>query len=435
VSHKVKIGVVADDVTGSNDIGIMFAKWGLQTHVYPYHGPQSEACLPHQWDLPPVCILDTNSRLDSPEEAYNKVYAATCWLKNNGFHQFFNKTCSVFRGNIGAEFDAMLDALGMDFGVVVLGFPKNGRLTVRGIHYVHSVPLEYSEFQHDPIHPMRVSNLIEILGSQTRRKVALLEEDVIGRGAGYLRERIQVMKAVCNYLILDVSGQEALQTIARVVWDEPVFCGSSALAEELPPAWGIQPAEMQDLGLPNPSHSGILCTVGSLMPQTAAQIQYINSKGAPSFVLNTKAIFSEYERHQEIKRLVEEVSTALAAGQDVVLQSPHQPQAVSLTQELGREKGFSPAGTGRMVSATLAGITALVLERSEQNRLIVAGGETAAAVCERLGVYGQRIWKEIQPGLPSCLSLSEKPLLLVLKSGSFGSPEFFAQALDHLRNQ
>jgi uncharacterized protein YgbK (DUF1537 family) len=65
----------------------------------------------------------------------------------------------------------------------------------------------------------------------------------------------------------------------------------------------------------------------------------------------------------------------------------------------------------------------------------VAGGETSAAVCARLGVAGLMIWKEIQPGLPSCLSLSADPLLLVLKSGRFGTPDFLAQAMEHLRSQ
>jgi uncharacterized protein YgbK (DUF1537 family) len=88
-----------------------------------------------------------------------------------------------------------------------------------------------------------------------------------------------------------------------------------------------------------------------------------------------------------------------------------------------------------LISTALAEITAGTLELTGQNRLIVAGGETAAAVCKRLGIYGQRIWKEIQPGLPSCVSLTGKPMLLVLKSGSFGSPDFFEQALSHLRSQ
>ena len=32
----IRMGVVADDITGSNDIGIMFAKAGYRTRVYNF---------------------------------------------------------------------------------------------------------------------------------------------------------------------------------------------------------------------------------------------------------------------------------------------------------------------------------------------------------------------------------------------------------------
>ena len=85
--------------------------------------------------------------------------------------QYINKQCSVFRGNIGPEFDAMLDALGLNFAPVVLGFPDNGRTTLDGIHYVYGEKLEDSQFRNDPVNPMRESNLVKILAVQTRRPV------------------------------------------------------------------------------------------------------------------------------------------------------------------------------------------------------------------------------------------------------------------------
>src|SRR5699024_7786562 len=110
-------------------------------------------------------------RLDDGKTAYHKVFHATKDIQTAGALQFFNKTCSVFRGNIGAEFDAMLDALDEEFAVVVLGFPGNGRQTIDGIHYVHGEKLEESQFKSDPVHPMKESNLVDILQSQTKRKV------------------------------------------------------------------------------------------------------------------------------------------------------------------------------------------------------------------------------------------------------------------------
>jgi uncharacterized protein YgbK (DUF1537 family) len=67
--------------------------------------------------------------------------------------------------------------------------------------------------------------------------------------------------------------------------------------------------------------------------------------------------------------------------------------------------------------------------------MVIAGGETSEAICRRLGIHGMRVWKEIQPGVPSCVSLQDRPLLLVLKSGSFGTPDFLEQALAHVQAQ
>ena len=74
----------------------------------------------------------------------------------------------------------------------------------------------------------------------------------------------------------------------------------------------------------------------------------------------------------------------------------------------------------RLASETLAEVTARALADTGQNRLEVASSETSAAICARLGINGLRVRKEIQPGLPSCVSLNEPLRILVLKSGSFG---------------
>jgi uncharacterized protein YgbK (DUF1537 family) len=430
----MKMGVVADDVTGSNDIGIMFAKSNYLTHVYSFNADTSTFTQKNDPDAPDIVILDTNSRLDPPQVAYNKVFAATRELQQAGCRQFHNKTCSAFRGNIGAEFDAMLDALQLEFAVVVLGFPKNGRTTVDGIHYVHGKKLEESEFRHDPIHPMRRSDLVGILQSQTERKVAMLNHEVVSQGVEKLRSDVQKMRAQCQYLVLDVTDQAALGTIAQAVHDEPVLCGSSAIAEELPAVWGPAPvAHSQALNLPLVEGIGILVTAGSLMPQTAAQIDHLQQSGVPCFELNTSRLFDSAERESEIAKLTDAISTNLRIGTDTIFHSSHDPKIVETANAIGRLHAVSKTEVSRLVSETLAEVTARVLAHTGQNRLVVAGGETSAAVCFRLGVEGMRIWKEIQPGLPSCVSLNDPPRMLVLKSGSFGKHDFFERALEHLR--
>jgi uncharacterized protein YgbK (DUF1537 family) len=434
--HK-RMAVVADDVTGANDIGSMFAKAGYLTHVYSIQPGGDYAYDAAAALQPDICILDTNSRLDSAELAYGKVYAATRRLREAGWTQFFNKTCSVFRGNIGAEFDAMLDALGEQLAVVVLGFPKNGRATVNGIHYVHGKLLEESEFRHDPMHPMRKSNLVEILQEQTARRVGLVTHEAVGQGPAALRAALEIERGLGGYVILDVLDQAALATIARAVYYAPVLCGSSALGEELPAVWdevyGPLPPAPPPEAFPPDNGLGILCVAGSLMPQTRAQVAHLGQNGTALLALATERLFDAETRRREEARLAEQLAGLLRAGRDAVLHSPNEPAQVQATREAGASHGYAPPATARLVSGALAAVTAEVMRRSGQQRLVIAGGETAAAVCNALGVDGLRVWEEIQPGLPSCLSLGEPPLLLVLKSGSFGSVDFLQQAIAHVR--
>jgi len=429
----VILGVVADDITGAGDIGGMTAKTGYLTVVHTFTPPAAPAFGTDKV-TGEVCVLDTDSRFDTPEVAYEKVFAATKALQEAGCQQFFNKTCSVFRGNIGAEFDAMLDALNEEFAVVILGFPKNGRLTKGGVHYIHGKRLEDSDFRYDPVHPTTRSSLVEILQAQTRRKVAHLGAEVVA--GGELHQAIKAARGYANYLILDVADQAALALIARAVQGCRVLCGSSALAEELPALWP-PPKPAPEAPLPPVNGTGVLCLAGSLTPQTRAQLGQLKAKGMESFTLDTRCLFHDGERSAEVARLAEGASAYLERGDEVLVHTENDPEVVRATQWEGEGHGLSKARVGQLISRSLAAVAVLCLERTGLNRLVVAGGDTSATVCRALGISRMQVWREIQPGLPSMLALpdssNEVPMLLVLKSGSFGEPEFLEEAVQHLK--
>lgn len=424
------IGIIADDITGANDIGIMFAKAEITTHVYPM-----EAWAGQGTNEPDVLVLDTHSRLDTPEEAYRKVFEMTKKLQEAGCSRFINKTCSVFRGNIGAEFDAMLDALGASFGIVVLGFPKNGRITLDGIHYVHGKKLEESEFRNDPVHPMRQSNLVHILQDQTKRLVGLLTINSVDMGAEAVKARLAEMKqAGFHYVIVDVRDQQSLKTIASAVHDEPVLCGSSALAEEL--ALLDKPyAAMAGAGnqLPELGRTSVLCAAGSLMPQSAAQVAYAKKAGVLTLELESLLLFDAADKEAHCSSIIEEASRILIEGQDVLVHASNNPLTVTETKVKGKSLGLSNTEVSKLVSDALSEVIRSVVAATGQQRLLIAGGETSAAVCDKLDIGGLCIWQEIEPGLPSCLTLQTPQRFLVLKSGSFGSEPFFIDAIAHLK--
>jgi uncharacterized protein YgbK (DUF1537 family) len=128
------------------------------------------------------------------------------------------------------------------------------------------------------------------------------------------------------------------------------------------------------------------------------------------------------------------IAAILRAGKDVVLHAGNRQEDIARMREAGKQAGLSPIQIARHISQTLAGTGVRALQAVGQNRLVVAGGETSDAVCRWLGVSGLRIWQEIEPGLPSCFTLTYPTYLLVLKSGSFGTPAFLYNAVHRLKN-
>jgi uncharacterized protein YgbK (DUF1537 family) len=421
------LGVVADDTTGANDIGLMFSKNRYTTKVVAFD---------QQMDVQPdvdVLIIDTDSRLDTTEESYDKVFNATKILQKLGCTLFFNKTCSVFRGNIGKEFDAMLDALHLDFAVISLAFPKNGRKTINGIHTVHGRLLELSEFAKDPVHPMCQSNLVEILQQQTSRKVTLVPLEIVRKGPIELRNEIEKQREKYHYCIVDSENQSDLVILAEAIHDMPILCGSSAIAEELPKfiKKELFQTSLENLIIDDPN--GVLVISGSLTPQTHSQTAHLMDMGTSAIIFDSRKVFDEQLKVSEIDRVTVEAISMIKSGNDVLVMADNRQEIVDETKKLGKQLLFNEMTTSKMISAALAEITQLIIENTGLRRLVVAGGDTSGTVCRRLGIKGNYVLEEIETGLPSGLTL-DRSMLIVLKSGSFGTPEFLEKAVNHLRH-
>lgn len=418
--------VIADDVTGANDIGIMYAGAGLDTYVYSLGADSAQPY--RQCD---VLVVDTDSRFDTRSTAYRKVYEALLKIPREGVRQYVNKQCSVFRGNIGAEFDAMLDALSEEFAVVVLGFPDNGRTTVDGIHYVFGTPLAQSQFSRDPVHPMTRSSLREILQEQTQRKVGCISFSVYDKGQEALEEALADARTKMNYCIMDVRDNADLQLLAAVLQDEKVICGSSALSKYLAQIHAQKEARPGAKKLVHKAQK-VLCTAGSLTPQTAGQTDYIRERGFPVITLDTTQLFEERQRQAECARIFREIAAAYETGDFVMVHSANRPKQVAETKALAGSCGIGNTEVSTMVSGILSEIACRTIETYSLRRIIVCGGDTSAALCACLGVRGMKVLSEIEAGLPICESVDKPHYRMVLKSGSFGSREFIEKAREKL---
>jgi uncharacterized protein YgbK (DUF1537 family) len=107
----------------------------------------------------------------------------------------------------------------------------------------------------------------------------------------------------------------------------------------------------------------------------------------------------------------------------VLLYSTGRPEQIADVQaRLGRG-----ASAGLVESAF--GQLAQNLAGDGVRTFVVAGGETAGAVLNALGVRTIEFGDEIEPGVPWTRSLDPEGFTLALKSGNFGSPEFFLHAI------
>ena len=108
-------------------------------------------------------------------------------------------------------------------------------------------------------------------------------------------------------------------------------------------------------------------------------------------------------------------------------------QAAAALGAVQSQLGIEAAGA--LVERTLAGIAAGLVELGV-GQLIVAGGETSGACVQALQVTQLRIGPQIDPGVPWChaaLPGLGRELHLALKSGNFGSVDFFAKALGQVQ--
>ncbi len=98
-------------------------------------------------------------------------------------------------------------------------------------------------------------------------------------------------------------------------------------------------------------------------------------------------------------------------------------------QEWGANNDLTIPALGQAIAFALADLVLEVLKDQNAGGVIIAGGETSGAVCRRLELGALRVGRNIEPGVPLCFSLGKFRLPVVLKSGNFGSPDFYGKAL------
>lgn len=423
------IGAIADDLTGAVDLAGALVQRGYRTRLHvgvPSGTPDVSGA--------EAIVVALKSRSEAPAVARQQTAAAHAALRRAGCTRAYVKYCSTFdstsEGNIGPACDAVLEQTQAPIAVVVPSFPANGRTMYQGHLFVHGQLLHESPMSRHPLTPMRDSDIVRVMQQQTPHPVGLLRFETVRRGPRAVRSALDELAAGGHrYAVVDVLGDQDLESIGAATADDPLVTAGSGLA------LGLPRLRQDDAAAPAPRHTldgPDLILAGSASQATRRQITAAHH--LPQQALDAQALATTPEAVTEAAaELADWVRSVWvqAAGQNL-------PAPTALIHSGVPPEGVeASSSSGRAQAAAVETVLALVARelRHEVRRLIIAGGETSGAVIRGLGIADLAIGPLISPGISWCFAVPEggsRPIAIAPKSGNFGATDFFTSAREDL---
>lgn len=416
---KIQRLVIADDLTGSSDTGVHFLSKDRDVQVVVDPLGDSPICTAD------TVVLNTNTRLCSPDTAYDKVKEGLDRYLSCEPMEIYKKVDSTLRGNVGREIDAVMDAVGFKLACVAPATPRNGRTVVDALCYVHGVKLGDTEIARDPFSPVHSSDIRDILAGQSRRKIGLLPLRILRAPRA---EALNYLKAIVDsgseIVVTDAETVEDLRIVREIFYvysDQVLYVGSAGLFHAMGEGKRTVPKSISD-GFRHSQH--ILFVVGSLMDISLAQVEHLETKyGLRSCMVNAERIENGYVA--EIDSIVSEIRDAFLHSSAVILRTDRNHTGEpSLAVKVG-------SVLGEIVSKLLE------VENLKIGTLVVTGGDTALNVLNRLHIPSIRLIDEALAGIPVSeirIRSREEEILFVTKAGSYGEKDALEGVIEYLEN-
>jgi D-threonate/D-erythronate kinase len=422
----MRLGLIADDLTGANDTGVQFALRGARTLVpLDWHDLKS---LTRAAD---VLVLNTNSRAVPARVAAQRARVAAEALRRAGVEAVYKKIDSTFRGNIGPELEAIQDVFSSSLAVLTPAFPPAGRTVRDGILLVRGVPVHRTATGRDPVTPVQESHLPTLLKRQARRAIFALDLATLRGAKGRLDRTMEDWRRGAPGIILaDAVTPRDLDRLACLIVRDGLFgvaAGSAGLATALSE---VLPWPRRMRRIPPRATAPVLLVVGSPNPTSLEQLVWIEERGQASVVRAAlgEVVADEGRYRKEMERVVKKARAEMRADRHTALTLAQQPSAS------GRRQPLRPSAS-KTLSEFLGQAARLVSRETRPGGLLLCGGDIAISACLALGADGLELQGEVEPGVPwgRLVGGDFAGLPAVTKAGGFGGPETFARAMRFLR--
>ncbi len=353
---------------------------------------------------------------------------------------------STLRGHYPAELDAVRAVLEKrlelryDGTILCPFFFEGGRLTAQDIHWVaegeHLLPAAQTEFARDATFGYSRSNLKAWVEEKTQGAVraddvlSLPLELIRGEGPDGVCARLKEMRPGRVAIINAVSYRDiqvfVLGLLAAQEAGMRFLLRTSASFVKV--RSGVEERALLTTGeLSESVARGGLVAVGSYVDKTTRQLEAaLALDGTEGIELGVEAVLSA-ARTEEITRVAQAASAAIAAGTDAVIYT-------SRTLETAQGKA-GDLRVGERISAALVAVIAQIRERPRF--FIAKGGITASDVATHgLQAKSVDILGQVLPGVP-VWRLGEESrfpgMAYVVFPGNVGTDDSLAQAIEKCR--
>ncbi len=385
--------ILADDLTGACDTAVRIVGAHRRVAVSLNHQPASF----NGYDY---VAVNSNTRSLGCEETSVRLHECVRRIEELGASICYKKIDSLLRGNIVTEMEFLMKELGFDAGLIAPGYPENNRLVIDGELYPNG---KNAGAHRSVLETLHLSDKTAVLSGELLKKG-------VSETVSYLEEKY---REGFRFFIGDSADNEELKVLAETVsrTDLKILpAGSAGLAKYLFPENDETSAGTEVTGFRD---SAIAFIVGSGNPVTVQQVQKLIREVIPYSLTFEKKIEGAYTDKRSVVVTTKDVLEGRpVCGVDAIANISNRDIERSLSE---RAKELYDAGIRRMV---------------------ITGGDTAQVVLQSMGFSEIEILYESEPGIVLGIARGEKrePIVVVTKSGGFGSPEAFVKLEKILRD-
>jgi uncharacterized protein YgbK (DUF1537 family) len=431
VTQQFRAALIADDLTGNNNAGVLVAKQGLATisvgHTRPVFPDDCE-----------VACIDTDSRYVAAQEARKRVREMSAWARGQGASILCNRVDNLLRGNIGAEVAGMMDHLGAEaVAIVAPAFPVLGRLIEGGRLLVNGEPVHKNPVAaNDPFSPVRYSDIDAILGEQMDAPVAQIGGDTLKAGSGPVVDAIEKAAAQgARAIVVDQADDADVATLADAMarLDRAVFPVDPG------PLSALYLKAMRQRGSADDRGRKVLAAIGSITPVTREQVGHLaKARSLEPLCLDPGALIDDEGARAQAIDAVVEAAIRQTASDDVVLLTTLPPGAEPLdVATLAAERGITAHQLSLRISDALAQAIVQIVEGCDGaiGGCFSSGGDVTASLFEATGAEAVRVLGDVIPLTAHVSFMGGRldGLQLVTKGGSIGDSDAMELCLAHLQ--